>query len=170
MDEQQNTRLVQQAYERFKTGDLESFLNSLDPLIEWQLPAMENVPFAGTWRGREGVSLDDQRRQGHPLSGVRRHGSGQSRTQPIVVAIETCSGHVLVPCARHAGAVPRRGSTSHLKTFRSGSRSILTTTSLSSHPKPGRTWSARACPPVFCGAGQSSTRSRATERDDGIDA
>jgi len=55
MDEEQNTRLVRQAYERFKTGDVESFINSLDSHIEWQLPAMENVPFAGAWHGREGV-------------------------------------------------------------------------------------------------------------------
>jgi len=55
MDGQDNTRLVQKAYERFGAGDLEGFVNSLDPEIEWHVPAMENVPFAGTWRGREGV-------------------------------------------------------------------------------------------------------------------
>lgn len=51
MDGQENTRLVQQAYERFKAGDFDSLAISLDPDVEWQLPAMENVPFAGSWRG-----------------------------------------------------------------------------------------------------------------------
>ena len=30
-------------------------MNALGPGIEWQLPEMENVPFAGTWRGHDGV-------------------------------------------------------------------------------------------------------------------
>jgi ketosteroid isomerase-like protein len=55
MDVQENTRLVQQAYEKFGAGDVEGFVNSLDSEIEWIVPAMESVPFAGTWRGREGV-------------------------------------------------------------------------------------------------------------------
>ena len=36
-------------------GDFEGFVNSLGREIEWHLPAMEHVPFAGTWQGREGV-------------------------------------------------------------------------------------------------------------------
>jgi ketosteroid isomerase-like protein len=55
MGEQENTRLVQEAYQRVRAGEFDAFLNALDSAIEWHLPAMENVPFAGTWRGREGV-------------------------------------------------------------------------------------------------------------------
>jgi ketosteroid isomerase-like protein len=55
VDVQENTRLVQQAYEKFGAGEVEAFVNLLDSEIEWIVPAMESVPFAGTWRGREGV-------------------------------------------------------------------------------------------------------------------
>jgi uncharacterized protein len=55
MNEQANTRLVRQAYQSVKAGDFQSFLNALGEDVQWQLPEMENVPFAGTWRGREQV-------------------------------------------------------------------------------------------------------------------
>jgi uncharacterized protein len=55
MNEQANTRLVQQAYQSIQTGDIPAFLNLLAEEVQWRLPAMENVPFAGTWQGREGV-------------------------------------------------------------------------------------------------------------------
>jgi ketosteroid isomerase-like protein len=55
MNEQENTRLVQQFYQSQKTGDMESLLKSLAREMEWVLPEMENVPFAGKWQGREGV-------------------------------------------------------------------------------------------------------------------
>lgn len=55
MSEQQATRLVQQAYAAFKAGDVPAFLSLLDDDVEWILPEMERVPFAGTWRGRQGV-------------------------------------------------------------------------------------------------------------------
>ena len=56
MNDQDTTLLVKQAYARFGSGDVESFLDLLDPDIEWQLPEMTDVPFGGTWHGREGVS------------------------------------------------------------------------------------------------------------------
>lgn len=55
MDVHESTRLVQQTYEKFGAGDVEAFVDLLDPEIEWIVPAMESVPFAGPWRGREGV-------------------------------------------------------------------------------------------------------------------
>jgi ketosteroid isomerase-like protein len=55
MNEQENTRLVQQAYHYVQTGDIQALLNSFAEDVHWQLPEMENVPFAGTWEGREGV-------------------------------------------------------------------------------------------------------------------
>ena len=55
MNEQANTRLVQQEYQSVKAGDFQSFLNALAEDVQWQLPEMENVPFAGTWHGREKV-------------------------------------------------------------------------------------------------------------------
>jgi ketosteroid isomerase-like protein len=56
MSEQENIKLVQQAYDNFKTGDIESLLALLSDDVAWQLPEIENVPFAGKRRGREQVA------------------------------------------------------------------------------------------------------------------
>lgn len=55
MSEQANTRLVQQAYQSIKAGDIQAFLNALAVDVQWELPEMQNVPFAGLWQGREQV-------------------------------------------------------------------------------------------------------------------
>jgi ketosteroid isomerase-like protein len=55
MNEQANTRLVQQAYQSIKAGDIQALLNSFSQDVRWELPDMENVPFAGKWQGYEGV-------------------------------------------------------------------------------------------------------------------
>ena len=54
-EEETNTKLVQQAYQSIRTGDIPSFLNILAENVLWIVPDMENVPFAGTWQGREQV-------------------------------------------------------------------------------------------------------------------
>ena len=55
MNEQENARLVQHNYQSVKAGDIPTLLNSLTEDIQWQLPEMENVPYAGKWQGREQV-------------------------------------------------------------------------------------------------------------------
>jgi ketosteroid isomerase-like protein len=55
MSEQENTKVVAQAYESFKSGDIQSLLDLLSDDIEWELPNIENVPFAGKRHGREEV-------------------------------------------------------------------------------------------------------------------
>jgi ketosteroid isomerase-like protein len=55
MTERENTQLVQRVYEAFGAGDVPALLELLDPQIEWQVPAMADVPFAGMWRGRDGI-------------------------------------------------------------------------------------------------------------------
>jgi ketosteroid isomerase-like protein len=55
MNEQAKTRLVQQAYQRVRGGDIPSFLTLLADDVKWQIPAMDNVPFAGTWHGSDRV-------------------------------------------------------------------------------------------------------------------
>ena len=55
MNEETNTKLIQQAYQSVNTGDIPSFLNVLTEDVLWILPDMANVPFAGTWQGREQV-------------------------------------------------------------------------------------------------------------------
>ena len=53
MSEQENTNLVQRVYGNFRSGDIKALLNLLSDDIEWQLPEIENVPFAGKRRGHE---------------------------------------------------------------------------------------------------------------------
>ena len=53
MSEPENTKLVRQVYENFKSGDIKALLNLLAENIEWQLPEIENVPFSGTRRGQD---------------------------------------------------------------------------------------------------------------------
>jgi len=61
MNEQASTKLVQEAYQRVKTGDVQSALNLLAEDVLWELPDMPNVPFAGSWRGRQQVGTFFQR-------------------------------------------------------------------------------------------------------------
>jgi uncharacterized protein len=62
---EQNKKVVQQAYENFKTGDIEALLGLMSEDIEWHLPTIENVSFSGNRQGRGSVaeffsSLADQ--------------------------------------------------------------------------------------------------------------
>jgi uncharacterized protein len=56
MSEQDNVGVVKQAYENFKTGNIEALLNQLTEDVEWRLPDTEGVPFAGARRGPAEVS------------------------------------------------------------------------------------------------------------------
>jgi len=53
MNENGNTNIVQHVYEFFRGGDIKALLHLLSDDIEWQLPEIENVPFAGKRRGHE---------------------------------------------------------------------------------------------------------------------
>jgi uncharacterized protein len=53
VSEQENTKLVRQVYDNFKSGDIKALLNLLADDIEWQLPEIEDVPFSGKHRGQE---------------------------------------------------------------------------------------------------------------------
>lgn len=55
MSEQENIRIVQQAYSSFKTGDIESLLGLFSDNIVWQLPNIENVPIGGKRSGLKQV-------------------------------------------------------------------------------------------------------------------
>ena len=52
MSAQENIKVVQQAYDNFKTGNIPSLLNLFAEDIEWVLPEIENVSFSGKRRGR----------------------------------------------------------------------------------------------------------------------
>lgn len=56
MNEQENIKIVQRTYELFKSGDIETLLNMYSDDVSWQLPEMENVPYAGKVNGRESVT------------------------------------------------------------------------------------------------------------------
>ncbi len=55
MSEQENIGVAQQAYNNFKTGDIQALLALLSDNIEWQLPEVANVPFTGKRTGRAAV-------------------------------------------------------------------------------------------------------------------
>jgi ketosteroid isomerase-like protein len=56
MSEQENVSVVERAYESFKRGDIASLLDLLTDDVDWRLPEMENIPFAGRRSGRERVA------------------------------------------------------------------------------------------------------------------
>ncbi|HEY0003982.1 MAG TPA: nuclear transport factor 2 family protein [Pyrinomonadaceae bacterium] len=56
MSEQENVKLVQQAYSNFQSGDIQALLGLLSDDVEWQLPEIENVSFAGRRRGKAQVA------------------------------------------------------------------------------------------------------------------
>ena len=53
MAEQDNIKVVQEAYASFGRGDIEALLGSLDENVEWVLPGEGLIPQAGTYRGRD---------------------------------------------------------------------------------------------------------------------
>ncbi len=52
MNEQENTRIVQHAYENFKNGDIPALLDLYSDDIDWRLPKIEHMPFFGSRKGR----------------------------------------------------------------------------------------------------------------------
>jgi uncharacterized protein len=69
MSEKDNTRLVMQAYDKFRNGDIPGLVNLFSEDIEWILDRVENVPFSGERHGKAEVgqffsTLDESQ---HPL-------------------------------------------------------------------------------------------------------
>ena len=52
---EQNKAIVKQAYDNFKSGNIEAVLNLMSEDVAWTLPEMENVPFGGKRTGRTAV-------------------------------------------------------------------------------------------------------------------
>ena len=52
---QTNVAVVQQAYKDFVRGDISAVLDSLTEDVEWTMQGPSVIPFAGTFRGREGI-------------------------------------------------------------------------------------------------------------------
>ena len=53
MSEEQNTRLVQQAYQDFQNGDIQGVLGTLSEDVEWVTTQLSGVPVGGTYHGVE---------------------------------------------------------------------------------------------------------------------
>ena len=56
MAEQQNVKIVQDAYAAFGRGDIPALLDNLSENVEWHLPGEGLIPQAGVYRGRDGVA------------------------------------------------------------------------------------------------------------------
>lgn len=56
MNEQENTKVVQQAYQYFKSGNIEGVLSLMSSDVDWRLPEVENMPHSGTRKGIEQVT------------------------------------------------------------------------------------------------------------------
>ena len=61
MSEQENTRIVQQAYETFKNGDVAGLLDMYSNDIDWHLPTVEELPWFGSRKGRDNTAEFFQR-------------------------------------------------------------------------------------------------------------
>jgi ketosteroid isomerase-like protein len=55
MSEQENTQRVRDAYATWERGDLPSFLETVADDIEWVVPGPADLPFTGTYRGKQAV-------------------------------------------------------------------------------------------------------------------
>lgn len=56
MNEQENTKVIKQAYDYFKSGDIQSLLGLMANDVDWRMPEVENMPHAGTRKGVEQVA------------------------------------------------------------------------------------------------------------------
>jgi len=56
MSEQENAQFMQGAYDKFNAGDIDGLLSMMADNVEWVLPEMSNVPFAGARSGHASVA------------------------------------------------------------------------------------------------------------------
>jgi ketosteroid isomerase-like protein len=56
MSEQTNVAVLQQGYEAFGRGDIPGVLDLLTDDVVWTFQGPSVIPFAGTYRGREGIA------------------------------------------------------------------------------------------------------------------
>lgn len=56
MSEQQNVTVVRDAYGAFALGDIQGILDALTDDVVWELPGPPEIPYAGSFNGKEGVA------------------------------------------------------------------------------------------------------------------
>lgn len=56
MNEQENTKIAEQIYETFNSGDIEGLLNLFSDDASWHSPQIENVPLETKFKGRDNLA------------------------------------------------------------------------------------------------------------------
>jgi ketosteroid isomerase-like protein len=56
MSEQANVQVIRHAYAAFARGDIQPILDSVADDVEWETPGPTEVPYAGLFRGKDGVA------------------------------------------------------------------------------------------------------------------
>src|SRR5207245_9892739 len=86
-----NTEIVKGMYEAFNRGDITPVLNSLSDNVEWIVPGGNSIPFAGRYRGRDGVA------------GFFRKLAEPSDTDPLQIDQYVEQGEVVVALGSSSG-------------------------------------------------------------------
>ena len=55
MGDRSNLDIIKDSYAAFGRGDLEAILRDVDPNIEWEEAGPKEIPWAGSFRGHDGV-------------------------------------------------------------------------------------------------------------------
>lgn len=56
MSEQANLRIIKDAYEAFKRGDIQKVIDAMSDDVEWETPGPNEIPYAGVFRGKGGIA------------------------------------------------------------------------------------------------------------------
>ncbi len=56
MSEQENLKIVQDAYDAFKRGDIPAVLSKMGDEVQWEVPGPSNIAVAGKRHGRDQVA------------------------------------------------------------------------------------------------------------------
>ena len=56
MSHQENAQVVKGLYDSFKAGDIAAVLGALSDDVEWVIPSIPNIPFAGAKQGKDSVA------------------------------------------------------------------------------------------------------------------
>ncbi len=57
MTEQENTKIAEQLYETFNSGDVEGFLNTFSEDASWHSPEIDNLPMDTNFKGRDNLAV-----------------------------------------------------------------------------------------------------------------
>ena len=55
MSEQENVRVIKDAYDAFRSGDIDGVLSQLTDDVEWETQGPKQIPYAGIFHGKNDV-------------------------------------------------------------------------------------------------------------------